>query len=75
MITRLNLVPGGVNYDSIIFGARLFVQEDNIYWSPDLDWSLDGPKRDTLTWISAKKLRWREVDWLGSTLRYGPEAN
>jgi hypothetical protein len=68
----MNLVPSPDNYDSIIDAATLRVQEDNIFWSPVREWYLYRPDRDECTWITAKKLKWREVDWLGDRLRYGP---
>jgi hypothetical protein len=72
-VTRFNLVPTPGNYDSIIYEAVLVVREDGIYWSPEEGWSPDLEDRDEDTWISAKKMRWREVDWLGEDLHYGPK--
>ncbi|MEE8106718.1 MAG: hypothetical protein V3T86_14390 [Planctomycetota bacterium] len=71
-VTRFNLVPPLLSQDSIIDGAVLLVREGTVYWSPDDEWSPDLAARDESTWLSAKKLRWREVDWLGEQLRYGP---
>lgn len=71
-VTRFNLVPTPDNYDAIIDNATLLVRDETIYWSPDFNWSPDSPTRDDRTWISAKKLCWREVDWLGKELHYGP---
>ena len=71
-VTRFNLVPTPENYDTIIYGATLLVRNDTIYWSTDGRWSPDSSDRDESTWISAKKLRWHEVDWLGEKLHYGP---
>jgi hypothetical protein len=73
-VTRFNLVPSPENYDSIIFDATLLVQDGNIFWSPESDWSPEKQNRDEFTWVSARKLRWRKVDWLGEELRYGPEV-
>ncbi len=72
-VTRFNLVPTPNNYDTIIFEAALLVREDTIFWSPDSRWTPDLPTRDDCTWVSAKQLRWREVDWLGEKLHYGPK--
>jgi hypothetical protein len=72
-VTRFNFVPSPENYDSIIYSATLLVQGEVIFWSPDAPWRPDDPKRDDATWISARKLRWREVPWLGPDLRYGPK--
>ena len=71
-VTRFNLVPSPENYDSIILSATLLVRDDSVFWSPEGDWSPEEPNRDKSTWVSAKELRWREVDWLGKDLRYGP---
>ena len=72
-VTRFNLVPTPENYYTIIFSAALLVRDNTVFWSPDSDWSPDSPHRDDRTWISAKHLRWREVDWLGEDLHYGPK--
>lgn len=72
-VTRFNLVPTPENYDTIIFGATLLVRDDAIFWSPDSRWTPDCSERDSYTWMSAKKLSWREVDWLGEELHYGPK--
>jgi hypothetical protein len=72
-VTRFNLVPTPENYPTIIYCATLLVRDDTIFWSPGGGWRPDQAGRDESTWISAKKLRWREVDWLGNKLRYGPK--
>jgi hypothetical protein len=71
-ITRFNLVPTPENYDSIINSATLLVRDGTTFWSPEGDWTPDKLDRDCATWIAAKRLFWREVDWLGNALRYGP---
>lgn len=72
-VTRFNLVPTPENYDSIIFEATLLVQKGQIYWSPESNWSPENSERDSDTWVSAKKLRWRDAsDWMGEELHYGP---
>ena len=72
-VTRFNLVPTPENYESIISGATLSVQGSTAYWSPTEGWWLDSPSRDEVTWVSAKRLRWRRVEWLGEELHYGPK--
>jgi hypothetical protein len=72
-VTRFNLVPTPENYDTIIFSATLLVRDGSVFWSPDEDWRPDKPGRDESTWISARRLRWREVPWMGEKLRYGPK--
>jgi hypothetical protein len=71
-VTRFNLVPAPENYDSVILAATLLVQDGTIFWSPEDGWTPNALSRDEFTWVSAKKLRWREVSWLGETLGYGP---
>jgi hypothetical protein len=71
-LIRLNVVPAPENYDSVIVAATLLVQDGTVFWSPEGDRRLEEPSRDEFTCVFAKKLRWRGVDWLGETLRYGP---
>ena len=72
-VTRFNLVPTPENYESIISSATLLVQGSTAYWSPTEGWWPDSPSRDEVTWVSAKRLRWRRVEWLGEELHYGPK--
>jgi hypothetical protein len=72
-LTRFNLVPSPENYDAVIFEATLLVKDENIYWSCRDNWKPDSPTRDSGTWVSARRLCWRPVDWLGRELRYGPK--
>jgi hypothetical protein len=72
-VTRFNLVPTPDNYDTIIFEAAFLVRDGTIFWCTDSRWTPDCRERDECTWISAKQLRWREVDWLGEELYYGPK--
>ena len=72
-VTRFNLVASHQNYDSVIFEASLIVREGLVFWSPNGQWSPDMSEADHYTWISARQLRWRAVDWLGDQLRYGPK--
>lgn len=72
-VTRFNLAPTPDNYDSIIFGAILLVQDGLIHWSPNEDWTQEACDPNTMSWVSARKLWWREAsDLMGDTLRYGP---
>lgn len=70
-VTRFNLVPAPESMDSIILEATLLVRDRTIYWSVEGGWTPDGANRDAVTWLSAQKLRWRAVDWLGEELRWG----
>jgi hypothetical protein len=73
-VTRVNLVPAPPDYISIIYGATLLIREGIIQWSPKTNWNPDHPEANSETWISAKQLKWREVDnWLGEPLQYGPK--
>jgi chorismate mutase len=72
-ITHFNLIPSPEGYFSIIFSATLLVQDGLIFWSPVPNWRPDMPERNDTTWISARRLRWRGVEWLGQNLRYGPK--
>lgn len=74
-VVTIHWVPTADNYDSIIFGASLVIEDNLIYWSPDYQWTPNQPERDKFTWIAAKKLSWREVGWLGEELHYGPKPN
>ncbi|NCO94082.1 MAG: hypothetical protein COZ06_31955 [Armatimonadetes bacterium CG_4_10_14_3_um_filter_66_18] len=73
-VTRLNLVPTPESHDSVIHAATLLVRDRAIYWSPEGGWMPDRPREDECTWICAKRLRWREVNWLGEKLHYGPKS-
>jgi hypothetical protein len=69
-VVRFNLVPAPQNYVSIIYDATLLVREGIIHWSPETNWDPERPDANSETWISAKQLKWREVDnWL--VLRHG----
>jgi hypothetical protein len=72
-VTRFNLVPAPEDCDSIILSATLLVRDRIIYWSPESGWSADKPNRDEFTWVAARRLLWREVNWMGRDLRYGPK--
>ena len=72
-VTRFNCVPNEENYDWIIFDAALLIHNGVVYWADNNNFSPDKPHNDIYTWISAKKLHWRDAsDWLGEDLHYGP---
>ena len=74
-VTRLNLVPSPENYDSIIFEATLIQHNGEWLWSPEQDWSPSDTERDQYSWVSARKLSWRDASqWMGRELRYGPRV-
>src|SRR5262245_36271460 len=69
-VTRLNLVPSPENYDSIIYSAALLVRDEQIFWSPDDDWSPDASDPEVHTFIVARRASWRDAsEWLGEQLR------
>jgi hypothetical protein len=73
-VIRFNLAPSPENCDSTIIYATLIVRDGSILWAPTGNWDHDHPDCNFYTWISARKLKWREVDsWIGEKLRYGPE--
>lgn len=64
-LIRMNLSPRDEQYDGIIFGASIFVNEDCIIWVDDdikADNLFDILKQDDLTWIKAKEMKWRIAD-------------
>lgn len=70
-VIRFQLVAAAENHDAVILGATILLADDSIYWAPDSDWSPQSANAGNATWIQARKLRWRSVDWLGNTPRYG----
>jgi hypothetical protein len=50
----------------------LLIEDELIYWGDDSSWS---PKKNIdygVSWISSKRLRWRDVSsWIGEKMRYG----
>ena len=70
-VARFNLVPSPENYESIIFEDILLVQDGTIYYPPNVGWWPESPSRDEVTLVSAKRLRWRRVEWLSEELHYG----
>lgn len=71
-VTRFNLVPTPENCDSIIIAATMIVRDGLIYWAPLGNWDHTIANCDNDTWVSGKKLRWREVDnWIGKNVHYG----
>ena len=71
-LTRLGLTPTGENYDSIILGAQLSVIGQG-HFMLHIDMrapsSINDLKSELV--VAGRKLAWREVEWMGSELRYG----
>ncbi|MCK6448329.1 MAG: hypothetical protein L6Q99_18225 [Planctomycetes bacterium] len=71
-VVRLNVVPPPDGHDQIIFDATLRRIDDAWLWLPESDWDRISVADDACTWVSARRLFWRDAsDWLGKTLRYG----
>lgn len=71
-LTRFNLVPAKEDFIGLILQATLLVRGDQILWAPYGSWTPESADAENDTWISARRLRWRIVDWMGEELRYGP---
>jgi hypothetical protein len=74
-VTTFHLKPSPENYDSIIFGATMLVENDVFYWADSEGWSLNSSEHDNATWISAKKLSWRDAsNWMDAELRFKADS-
>ena len=71
-VTGIQIIPSPENYDSIIRDAIIIKLEDTFYWADDYNWHpIENPDACS-NWISAKKMKWREVnDWMDKKNRYG----
>ena len=71
-VTQFHIVPSPINYDSIIYGAKLILHEGLFYWADEYDWEPEDCTLDTNSWISAKSLKWCDKSsWMGKQNRYG----
>lgn len=71
-VTQFHIVPSPINYDSIIYDAKLILHKGLFYWADDYDWEPEDYSLDTNSWISAKRLKWRDASsWMGKQNRYG----
>ncbi|MGI2326770.1 hypothetical protein [Planococcus sp. YIM B11945] len=71
-VTGLILIPRPANYDSVIRGATLTMQDGFFYWADTEEWQLEQRFDGTSSWISAKEIQWREIsEWMGEKRRYG----
>ncbi len=64
-LIQMNLLPRDEQYDGIIYGASIFVNEECIIWVDDDltgDNISDTLKQDDNTWIKAKEMKWRIAD-------------
>lgn len=72
-VTRFHLAPSPPNYDAIIHASTLVVRGPDISWADVEGWAPDRADSDDVTWVSARRLRWRDAsEWMGPELRYGP---
>ena len=70
-VTGVQIIPSPENYDSIIRDAIILKVEDNFYWADDYNWHPKENSNACSNWISAKRMKWREVnDWMGKKNRY-----
>ena len=74
-VTRCNLVPTPDNYDSIIYEAKIGIENGEIYWVLDTDRPPSKCKANRDTWVSSKTLKWRPNDeFLGKELHFGNDT-
>ncbi|GLC90145.1 hypothetical protein [Lysinibacillus piscis] len=75
-VTGLHIHPSAENHDSIIYDAIVLQHEGHFYWANHYNWHPQTSSLHNIHWISAKKLKWREVsDWMGPQQRYGVQDN
>lgn len=75
-VTHFHIQPRAEDQDSIIYGAKLVLEEGRFYWAEDEEWQINHPFLHPVSWISAKELYWRDVSpWMGKEQRYGVISN
>ena len=71
-VTQFHIVPSPINFDSIIYDAKLILHKGLFYWADAYDWEPEDYSLHTNSWISAKSLKWRDASsWMGKQNRYG----
>jgi hypothetical protein len=71
-VTRFNVVPSPENYEASIRAATLLVAGATIFWADESNWRPGESDSDDVTWISARRLHWRDAsDWMGEPLHFG----
>lgn len=60
-LNKLSLVPRKENYDCIILEASLVQYDGLFYWSEWSDFTIADINEVEGTWISAKKIAWRQI--------------
>lgn len=70
-VIDLHFYPTQENLDGMIFDASFILKRGVFYWAASSDWTLDCSFKDSVTWVAAKKVSWRDAsDWMGEELRY-----
>jgi hypothetical protein len=70
-VVGFRLSPPAPNYDAIIYGAAFFIRDGIYYWADNAGWKPEFPERGDTTWVSARKVSWRDAsNWMGPDLRY-----
>lgn len=71
-VTQCHIIPSPVDCDSIIYDAKIGIHNGLLYWVDDYDWAPYNDDNGKNNWISAKRLKWRDVSsWMGKQNRYG----
>ena len=71
-VTGIHIIPTPENYDSIIRDATILKCNHNFYWADDSNFHPGKGIENGVSWIAAKKLKWREANnWMGKQNRYG----
>ena len=74
-VIAFHLAPAPENRPANIDEAKLFIDGGTIYWAADCSWQPESGDRDKMTWIAARRLRWRDASaWMGEPFRYGPRS-
>lgn len=73
-VTGIEIYPSTVNYVDIILDAKIIYKDDIIYWAASEEWTPEESEDLAISWIGAKKVKWRDVSfWMGPQVRYGPK--
>jgi hypothetical protein len=71
-VTEINIIPSPQNYDSLILKATFIYCDGMFYWADIGGWKPEQHSEKKASWLSAKKVSWRDVSqWMGKELRYG----
>lgn len=70
-IDKMNIVSTQPDHWYMIFEVTLTFKDELYYWAEVDNWAIGD---NSVTWISAKGIKWRDVSgWLGNKLRYGSQ--